>query len=141
MFGIIVVGTDGSLTADRAVARAAEIAAGTGDALHVVTAHKPGPEGASDSAGRPAPPGETSAAEDARATLRAAAALARQVGVEVATHARPGDPAKVILAVAGELRAGLVVVGSRGIERRIFGSVPSAVTHDASCDVLVVHTT
>ncbi len=55
--------------------------------------------------------------------------------------ARPGDPAKVILAAARELGAGLIVIGSKGVERRILGSVPNAITHDAECDVMVVRTT
>jgi len=41
MFERIVVGTDGSPTASKAVVRAAELAARTGDALHIVTAYRP----------------------------------------------------------------------------------------------------
>ncbi|MGA2519983.1 MAG: universal stress protein [Acidimicrobiales bacterium] len=144
MFGIIVVGTDGSLTADRAVARAAELAAQTGDELHIVTAHRPGPERGS----APGPSPDDSADRwtaspeaEAQATLRSAAVLARQFAVEAHTRACPGDPAKVILATARELGAGLVVIGSKGVERRILGSVPNAITHDAECDVMVVRTT
>ena len=43
MFKTIVVGTDGTETADRAVARAAELAALTGAHLHVVSAYRPAP--------------------------------------------------------------------------------------------------
>jgi len=146
MFGIIVVGTDGSLTADRAVARASELAVLGGDVLHIVCAYRsapgdgPGPGEESDTApadGR-AQPG---AYDEARATLRSAAVLARQIGVEAHTHASPGDAAAAILGAARHLDAGVIVVGSKGVERRILGSVPAAVTRDAGCDVLVVRTT
>ena len=41
MFNSIVVGTDGSDTADRAFARALQIASLTGARLHVVSAYSP----------------------------------------------------------------------------------------------------
>jgi len=144
VFGVIVVGTDGSLRADRAVARAAELASQTGDALHIVTAYRSNlvpttdPEQASSSEGAD---GSLSADHEARAILRSASVLALQAGVTAETHALEGDPAKVLLSTTDDLGAELIVVGSRGLERRIFGSVPNTVTREASCDVLVVRTT
>ena len=43
MFNTIVVGTDGSSTADIAVARGAELARLTGASLHIVSAYTPTP--------------------------------------------------------------------------------------------------
>ena len=43
MFKSIVVGTDGSETADIALRRAIELAALTGGKLHVVSAYEPAP--------------------------------------------------------------------------------------------------
>jgi nucleotide-binding universal stress UspA family protein len=52
-----------------------------------------------------------------------------------------GDPAEVIVALAGECGADLLVVGNKGMQRRLLGSVPNTVTHRAPCSVLVVKTT
>ena len=56
-------------------------------------------------------------------------------------HVALGDPAGEIVALAGELGADLIVVGSHGGDalRRLFtGSVASKVVRDASCPVVVV---
>lgn len=144
MFERIVVGTDGSPTAEKAVTRAIELAAATGDVLHIVTAYRPVSIGKLESE-RASLPDEfrwaLSADGDAQSLLHAARTKAAQAGVEVETHALQGDPASSIIAKAEEIDAHLIVVGSKGIERRIRGSVPNSVTQDATCDVLVVHTT
>jgi nucleotide-binding universal stress UspA family protein len=62
-------------------------------------------------------------------------------GIEVETHARDGDPAQVILEVAQEQKADLIVVGNRGltgIERFLLGSVSSKLSHHAPCSVMIV---
>jgi nucleotide-binding universal stress UspA family protein len=58
-------------------------------------------------------------------------------------HARSGDPAEVILLVAKEVGADLVVVGNKGMRGagRVLGSVPNKVAHKALCSVLIVNTT
>jgi nucleotide-binding universal stress UspA family protein len=61
--------------------------------------------------------------------------------VDVETHAREGEPAKVILEVAQEQNADLIVVGARGLtgfERFLLGSVSSKLSHHASCSVMIV---
>jgi nucleotide-binding universal stress UspA family protein len=144
MFSSIVVGTDGSETADRALSRAFEMARLTGARLHVVSAYTPTPARVS---------GEAPAAEAAGwsvgpdfevdAILERAAGKARGDGVEIEVHAPKGDPADAILAVAKETGADLIVLGSRGMQgaRRVLGSVPNKVSHRAPCDVLIVQTT
>jgi nucleotide-binding universal stress UspA family protein len=61
--------------------------------------------------------------------------------VELDTHTREGDPAEVIIEVANEQQADLIVVGSRGltgIKRFRLGSVSNKVSHHAPCSVMIV---
>ena len=140
----IVVGTDGSETATRAVARAAELASETGAVLHIVMAYK-AHSVQKLQALRASLPEEfrssVSADSEARITLRQAAEHASKMGVKVETHLASGDPAKVILKTAQDLGADVVVVGNKWIERRIRNSVPSGVSQGADRDVLLVNTT
>jgi len=57
-------------------------------------------------------------------------------------HAPKGDPADALMAVAEREGADLIVVGNRRMTgvRRLLGSVPNKVTHQASFRVLVVNT-
>ena len=43
--------------------------------------------------------------------------------------------------LAEECGADLLVIGNKGMKRRVLGSVPNTVTHTAGCSVLVVKTT
>jgi nucleotide-binding universal stress UspA family protein len=52
-----------------------------------------------------------------------------------------GEPADVLVRLAAESGADLLVIGNKGMERRVLGSVPNSVTHKADCSVLVVKTT
>jgi nucleotide-binding universal stress UspA family protein len=79
--------------------------------------------------------------EVADAVLKRAAHDALAKGVEVETHVREGDPAEVLIDVANEQNADLIVVGSRGlagIKRFLLGSVSNKVSHHASCSVMIV---
>jgi nucleotide-binding universal stress UspA family protein/nitrite reductase/ring-hydroxylating ferredoxin subunit len=53
-----------------------------------------------------------------------------------------GDAGKTIARLADQSGSDLVVVGNKGIAgaRRVLGSVPNTVSHNAECDVLIVHT-
>src|SRR5918997_2530937 len=79
---------------------------------------------------------------EAMRLLRREAWNARIAGGRVAgQHLREGQPAEEIIAIAEELDADLVVVGSRRVgrvKRLITGSVSEGVVHRASCPVLVV---
>ena len=139
----IIVGTDGSETADRAVARAAELASEGGAVLHIVTAYKE-PSVQQLEAQRSLPEEfrwSVSSNNEAQYVLKCAAALASRMGVKAETHFATGNPAKVILKKARDLGAALVVVGCKGIQRKIRGSVPNSVSQGADRDVLIVHTT
>jgi nucleotide-binding universal stress UspA family protein len=143
MFETIVVGTDGSETATIALRRAAELARLTGGTLHIVSAY-PSAAARTLEAKLHLLPDEfhwsVNADAELKITLEAALQVAREVGATAKTVGRVGDPADVILATAERVGADLIVIGSRGMERRIFGSVPNSVTHKAQCDVLVVQT-
>jgi nucleotide-binding universal stress UspA family protein len=140
----IVVGTDGSETANRAVARAAELASETSAVLHIVMAYK-APSLQKLQAQRASLPEEfrssVSADREAQEILRYASEYASKMGIKVKTHLATGNPAKVILKSAQDLGADIVVVGNKGIERKIRKSVPSGVSEAAHLDVLLVHTT
>jgi nucleotide-binding universal stress UspA family protein len=144
MYKSIVVGTDGSPTADVALERAIELARLCGAALHVVSAYEPAPARVG---GNPAP---AEAAEwsisphfKVDAVLDRAADIAKGGGVDIQPHGPRGDAASAILAVAQGEQADLIVLGSRGMRgaRRVLGSVPNTVSHKSPCDVLVVQTT
>lgn len=62
-------------------------------------------------------------------------------GLECRTVVDEGDPGEVLVRLAGECNADVLVIGNKGMHRRVLGSVPNTVTHKADCSVLVVKTT
>jgi nucleotide-binding universal stress UspA family protein len=139
----IVVGTDGSGTAQRAVEEAVRLAKALDTDLHVVTAYKPlrgakiadAPEGAAK-VWAPLPDSQASAVADQ------AAARVRLAGVKVESHLMERDPGEALLEIADRVGAELIVVGNRGMSgaRRVLGSVPNKVSHAAHCNVMIVST-
>lgn len=136
----IVVGTDGSPSAAAAVQRATEVARGCGALLHLVTAYPDVPsysEGISSSAKRD----PIDLREVAESILARVAGELESQGVEVVRHARAGEPAHVILEVAQEQNADLIVVGARGLtgfQGFLLGSVSSKLAHHAPCSLMIV---
>jgi nucleotide-binding universal stress UspA family protein len=147
MFKSIVVGTDGSDTATQAVREATDLAGALGAKLELVTAYEPVSAQRLNEERRQTPEDlqwAINPREDVDATLEAAAAPAREAGVEVDLYARQGDPADAILDVAEELKADLIIVGNKGMtgaKRFLLGSVPNKVSHHAPCSVLIIRTT
>lgn len=141
----IVVGTDGSPTADVAVAHAGEIARALGSVVHVVCSYETHLTGGWVGAA-PVALAEVTAVEQARehAEEVVAKALAQLADLDltVHTHVRRDEPAHALVAVADERRARMIVVGNQGMNgpRRVLGSVPSRVSHRARCAVLIVPT-
>jgi nucleotide-binding universal stress UspA family protein len=146
MFRQIVVGTDGSETASKAVAQAAELAASVGSVLLIVSAFEPVGGSRLREEVVQAPDDVrwmVNPREDVDATLATAIEVAEEKGVAVRTFARQGDPADAILDVAEEEHADLIVVGNKGMtgaKRFLLGSVPNKVSHHAPCSVLIVRT-
>ena len=143
MSDTIVVGTDGSDTAQQAVAEAVRLAKALNAEVHVVTAFEPvrgarlggAPEGVSKFYG-------PLTNDLARSTIDDAAARIRAAGVDVEQHMVQKAPADALLEVAKDVGASMIVVGSQGMSgaRRLLGSVPNKVSHEAACNVLIVAT-
>jgi nucleotide-binding universal stress UspA family protein len=147
VFRSIVVGTDGSETASRAVEAAVELAQLSGATLELVSAYEPVSGQRLREEARQVPPDLQwiiNRRADVDATLQQAAERARDAGVAAQTYAREGDPADAILDVAEELGADLIVVGNKGMtgaKRFLLGSVPNKVSHHAPCAVMIIRTT
>ena len=136
----IVVGTDGSPSADVAVRRAAEIAKGIGSRLHLVTAYPDVPT-YRETIRSSAKAESIDLREVAESVLARESRVLEDEGIDVTTHAREGDPAEVIIDVAQEEGADLIVVGARGLsslQRFLLGSVSSKLSHHAPTSVMVV---
>jgi nucleotide-binding universal stress UspA family protein len=147
MFKSIVVGTDGSETATKAVRSAVELARDVGATVELVSAYEPVPSAQLAAERRDAPEDlqwAINPREVVDATLEAAAEVAQEEGVTAQVYARQGDPADAILDVAEEQNADLIVVGNKGMtgaKRFLLGSVPNKVSHHAPCSVLIIRTT
>lgn len=138
----IVVGTDGSDTAKRAVQEAVRLAKALRAELHVVAGFQPmharipgAPRGGSMVS-------QLLPDSHVEATVQEAAAAVRLASVDVKTHVVRGDPADALLNVARDVGASTIVVGNRGMRggRRVLGSVPNTISHKAKCNVLIVQT-
>jgi len=147
-FTSIVVGTDGSGTANTAVRCAIDLARDFGARLHIVSAYEPVSQQRLRNERVEVPKDlqwMINPREDVLAVLEQALQDARTAGVDpVETFARLGDAADAILDVAEEQRADLIVVGNRGMtgaKRFLLGSVPNKISHHAPCSVLIVRTT
>jgi ubiquinone biosynthesis protein len=121
----IVVASDRSETATRAVAWAAEMARRYEAKLTVVQVYVPGP----------APAG---------AEAELAAYTQATVGPDAGARVSAGEePAAAIVAAAEEEKADVLVVGNLGMSGRrefLLGNVPNRVSHNARCTVVIVNT-
>jgi nucleotide-binding universal stress UspA family protein len=140
----IVVGTDGSDSAGKAVAEAARLAVALGAELHVVYAFEPltaahivgAPTGAV-AVYEPLPESEVAN------VLGSAAVAVKREGLAVVTHSSRTNPSDALIEIADEVDAQMIVVGSRGmhgVRRFVQSSVPNAVSHAARRNVLIVAT-
>jgi nucleotide-binding universal stress UspA family protein len=147
MFSSIVVGTDGSETAGKAVLQATELARQVGASVSLVSAYEPVSGNRLREERREVPRDlewMVNPREDVEATLKEAAENVEGAGVKVDSFAREGDAADAILDVAEETNADLIVVGNKGMtgtKRFLLGSVPNKVSHHAPCSVLIIRTT
>jgi nucleotide-binding universal stress UspA family protein len=118
----ILVGTDGSTTAQRAVARAVEVAQTTGSRLTILSVGRDGE----------------------RIATQAASSHADS-GVAIEARGRTGEPASVLVDEAENGGYDLLVTGNKGLTglHRLapVGKVPSKVAHHLPCSLLVVKTT
>ena len=129
---VILLATDGSEEARTASRMAVGIARGTGSELHLV--HVGGTGGAD-------PRLYEQMRRSAQSLLDEQAGELREAGAKIAKrHLKNGRPEEEIVALAEELGAGLIVMGSRGfggMKRALMGSVSDSVVRHAHCPVLV----
>lgn len=141
MISTIAVGFDGTSTAAEAVKTAAEMAQALNAKLVLLSAFQ-------DSDGPHPPDGHSVELEWAHNS----SALAREVververelrdrGIDCSTRVGEGNPGDVLVSLAEECEADVLVIGNKGLHRRILGSVPKTVVQDAGCSVFLVKTT
>ncbi len=143
MYDTIVVGTDGSASATKAVEHAASLAALTGADLHVAMATPSIPMLVAPDMVIATAEWGTATDQATRAALESAAESAAAAGATVTTHQMSGDPADALLSLCETVDADLLVIGSRGMQgarRFLLGSVSSRCAHHADRSVLIVHT-
>ena len=139
----ILLATDGSEEADLAALTAAELADATHSELHVVHVGVV-PSFLKSYPGTLGYYGKLyeQIEEESRRRLRKESWRVKAAGGTVAgTHLRMGEVALEIVALAEELGADLIVMGSRGlggVRRALIGSVSDSVVRHAHCPVLVV---
>ena len=117
----ILVGVDGSPTADEASRQAYDLSVMLGAKLALVSVGEP-----------------------LMAGIVLTDTAERLGGRRIETHALRGDPAEQISRAAADQEADLVVVGNKGMagpKRFVLGSVPDRISHRAPRDVLIVRTT
>jgi nucleotide-binding universal stress UspA family protein len=133
----ILLATDGSKDAELASRTAVDIANSTNSELHVITVG-PYVRNQDDPSLVSLAPIAQSAQELLDEEVRRIKAAGGNI---VQAHLKMGGAAGEIVNLAEEIRAGLIIVGSRGrggIRRALMGSISDDVVRHAHCPVLVV---
>jgi nucleotide-binding universal stress UspA family protein len=141
----IVVGTDGSATAERAVHKATALAKAVGAELIIVSAYNNRAPAGVAAAGISIDSGWVAAAQDAADKVaKDAAGRAKSDGVtSVSYQAVAGDASEALIHVTQEQGADLLVVGSKGMQstaRFLLGPIANKVSRKVDCDLLIVET-
>jgi len=161
-FRKILVGTDGSPTAMRAVDMAAELAKALEAALSIVCVYEPPSEQELEQLrADPADPvaqwnvgrvvrgvpeefkWKIAGATEAEDVLERSAERASKFGVDAQVEAIRGNPAEELIAYAERGKFDLIAVGSVGMsgaKRFMLGNVPHRISHHAPTDVLILRT-
>lgn len=141
--GRILVATDGSASAERAVELAAQLARDVGAGLTAVSVAAPYPYSAlGESSAIAGADYQAEVGAEASARLARAKEIAVQAGVECGTSMQEAaDVFRGILAAADQTGAGLIVVashGRRGLSALMLGSETQKVLAHSNVPVLVV---
>ena len=159
----ILVGTDGSPTAMRAVDMAAELAKCLGAGLSIVCVYEPPTEQELQQLrADPADPvaqwnvdrdvrgipeefkWKIAGATEAEDVLDRSAEHAAKIGIEAEVEAIRGNPAEELISYAERGDFDMIAVGSVGMsgaKRFMLGNVPHRISHHAPTDVLILRTT
>jgi nucleotide-binding universal stress UspA family protein len=139
LISTIAVATDGSATASKAVEMARDLTRRLDAKLVLLSAFKDsGRQARGDSV---EVQWATSNSARVREILSRAEDEMRREGIDCMTRVEEGDAADVLVQLASECGVDLLVIGNKGMQRRVLGSVPNTVAHRAPCSVLVVKTT
>jgi nucleotide-binding universal stress UspA family protein len=142
MVSTVAVGVDGSKTAAEALEMAVEIARRFDASIVLLSALRdstaPSTDRAVDAVELDWASNPSSRVQQILARTQSSL---RHPGVECTTLVDEGEPGDVLVRLAEECRADILVVGNKGMNRRILGSVPNTVAHKAGCAVLIVNTT
>jgi nucleotide-binding universal stress UspA family protein len=136
----IAVGTDGSPTASKAVEAAVEMARRFDSELVLLSAFKNSHDVRAEGHTDVELQWTTNKDARVREILARTEEQLRDAKVDCRTMIEEGDPADVLIRLAEECDADLLVIGNKGLQRRILGSVPNTVTHRVQCSVYVVKT-
>ena len=124
MYRKILVGTDGSTTAAKAVDRAVDVARASGATLTIFSAAK---------------------RDKGEQVVTAEADRHAGAGVDIDTKVVDGEPVGALIDAARDGGYDLLVMGNRGmtgVTRFLrLGSVPNKVSHHLPCSLLIVKTT
>jgi nucleotide-binding universal stress UspA family protein len=124
VYAKILVGTDGSRTAAKAVDRAVEVASASGAQLTICTAARP---------------------EHGQEVVESEAARHARAGVAIDTLVVDADPTTALRDTATAGGYDLLVVGNKGMTgaRRLvtISPVPGKLSHSLPCSLLIVRTT
>jgi nucleotide-binding universal stress UspA family protein len=143
MVSTVAVGTDGTARAAEAVRFAIDLAKQYQARLVAISCYRPLHEQRFKKEREAAPSDvqwSVNPNQQVDDILAGVESHAQAAGLEVTTIASQGDPAEVLVRHASDENADVLVVGNRGMDRRILGSVPNSVTHKAQCTVIVVKT-
>jgi nucleotide-binding universal stress UspA family protein len=123
MYERILVGTDGSKTAAKAVDRAVAVAGATSGSLTIFSAARP---------------------DKGEAVVRAEQERHASSGVAIDVKVEDADPVSALVEEAVDGHYDLLVMGNKGmtgLSRFFTASVPDKVTHHLPCSLLIVKTT
>jgi nucleotide-binding universal stress UspA family protein len=137
-FERILVATDGSEPSDHAFTKAVVLAHLTNGQLHALAVEGPLPAYA-------ATIGEVEEVKREKNTFfgelcARAREQAETAGVPIEVELRPGHAAEMIVSVANETNADLIVLGHRGhfLRNHLLGSTADRVAESARCPVMIV---
>lgn len=138
--GVIVVGVDGSHSAELAAREAASLAVATGARLHLVHALTKS-KGVDVRGGGEA--WHMTSFDHAEQLLADLAQRVAPAGLERSTAVVDGKPAEAICAEAERVGASMIVVGNRRMQgaARVLGAIATDVAHHAPCSVYIAKTT
>lgn len=139
---ILLVATDFSVAGEAALDQALGLAAKLGAKVYVLHAYQLPVIGFPESAVVPTAEIASRVLTWAQGELAACVARREGSGVEIVPILRQADPRDAVLAVAEEIAADLIVMGThgrRGIARALIGSVAESVVRTSPVPVMTVH--